>query len=293
MANQGKENSVKPLPTQDIIQTDSDPKDNENQKEKTNMEAEVLDSDSDTEVWFLTENDLPLDEPIDEQEQLKNRREQYKCGDKFITLSNVETWQSKLDKRSVVLDSAQAKFQPNNEFNKKVSLWLGDITALEIDTIVNAAKPSLLGGGGIDGAIHKAAGPGLVNECMFLGGCEIGESKITKGYKLPAKHVIHTVGPIGEDQNALAACYNSCLNLMIKNQLKTIAFCCISTGIYGYPNKAAAHVALSTVRSWMESNSSKIDRIIFCIFLKKDYTLYSNLMQRYYFPWVPENPDFK
>ena len=115
----------------------------------------------------------------------------------------------------------------------KLALWKGDMTKLEIDAIVNAANERLMGGGGIDGAIHRSAGPQLMNECRTLGGCKTGNTKITKGYKLPAKHVLHTVGPIGEQPEALSSCYRTCLDLAVESGLKTVCFCCVSTGIYG------------------------------------------------------------
>ena len=128
-----------------------------------------------------------------------------------------------------------------------------DITKLSVDAIVNAAKKTLLGGAGVDGCIHMAAGEYLLEECRTLGGCQTGQSKITKGYQLPAKHVIHTVGPnlrlIEEDvaEKLLESCYTTCLELMKEHELKTIAFCCISTGIYGYSNDTTAKLAFNTV----------------------------------------------
>uniref|UniRef100_A0A6B2LM58 Macro domain-containing protein n=1 Tax=Arcella intermedia TaxID=1963864 RepID=A0A6B2LM58_9EUKA len=165
-------------------------------------------------------------------------------------------------------------------------MWQGDITCIEIDAIVNAAKATLLGGGGIDGAIHKAAGAGLLQECSLIGGCDPGDSRITGGYKLPARHVIHTVGPIGENKGVLEKCYLSVLRKAVKRNIQTLAFCCISTGIFGYPNEPAAHVALETVRKWLEhkQNYTKIKRIIFCVFLKTDLEIYSRLMKNVYFP---------
>ena len=165
----------------------------------------------------------------------------------------------------------------------KVSIYRGDITKLEIDAIVNAANNSLLGGGGLDGTIHRAAGGFLLAECKTLYGCGTGESKITSGYKLPAKNIIHTVGPVGEKSKLLKSCYQSSLELLKENNLKTIAFPCISTGIiYGYPSEKAAPVAIKTVKEFIKKNPDKVDRVIFCLFLDKDVEIYEKLMQEYF-----------
>lgn len=147
----------------------------------------------------------------------------------------------------------------------------------------------MLGGGGIDGAIHSAAGSYLRDYNAKLGGCATGQTKISPGFKLPAKWILSTVGPIGEDEKLLRSCYQTCLNLVEKHNIKSVGFCCISTGIFGYPLKSATHVALDTVRKWLEKddNYKKVDRIIFVVFLDKEGAMYDALVP-YYFPLKPE-----
>jgi O-acetyl-ADP-ribose deacetylase (regulator of RNase III) len=159
----------------------------------------------------------------------------------------------------------------------------GDITRLEIDAIVNAANSSLLGGGGVDGAIHRAAGPKLLEECRTLGGCATGEAKITRGYDLLAKHVIHTVGPVWQggmagEAELLASCYQRSLFLAADHALASIAFPAISTGVYGYPRKDAAHIAVDTVSETLTQTSS-IGRVIFCCFDKQTHDLYLEVLE--------------
>ena len=157
----------------------------------------------------------------------------------------------------------------------------GDITKLKVDAIVNAANSSLLGGGGVDGAIHRAAGPELLAECRTLNGCRTGEAKITKGYKLPAKHVIHTVGPIysgrASDAEGLRNCYWNSLETAKAHNLHSIAFPGISTGVYGYPKKEAAVIALKTVREWLEENSGYDIEITIVNFSEEDYVIYKTV----------------
>ncbi|MGA9109455.1 MAG: O-acetyl-ADP-ribose deacetylase [Smithella sp.] len=157
-----------------------------------------------------------------------------------------------------------------------------NIVTLSVDAIVNAANSSLLGGGGVDGAIHRAAGPQLLEECRKLGGCKVGDAKITKGYKLHARFVIHTVGPVwrgGENSEPelLASCYRNSMAIAVKNIIKSIAFPSISTGVYGYPIELAARVAVKTIRNAI-GQPSKIEEVIFCCFSQKDLEVYESLL---------------
>jgi O-acetyl-ADP-ribose deacetylase (regulator of RNase III) len=164
----------------------------------------------------------------------------------------------------------------------KIDVLIGDITTQRVDAIVTAANSTLLGGGGVDGAIHRAAGPQLLEECRRIGGCPTGEAKITKGYRLPAKYVIHTVGPIwqngamGED-DLLRSCYRNSLLLAEQHGIKTIAFPSISTGAYRFPIERAARIAIETIRECLRAMKG-MDRVVFVCFSKRDYDVYTSAL---------------
>lgn len=164
----------------------------------------------------------------------------------------------------------------------KIELIKGDITKLEVDAIVNAANNSLLGGGGVDGAIHRAAGRELLEECKTLNGCATGDAKITKGYKLPAKFVIHTVGPVWRngkhnEEKLLESAYRRSLEVAVENNVRTIAFPNISTGVYGFPKQRAAEIAIETVKKFLAKNNS-IEKVIFVTFTDENYSIYAKLL---------------
>ncbi|KAH1168358.1 hypothetical protein KIL84_003841 [Mauremys mutica] len=253
----------------------------------------------------------------------KQRREHYYTKD-FVTLKDIDTWK-KMAKSARLKQPEETKFPKDNHLNEKISLVRRDITKLEVDAIVNAAphprgrciavldgagevpvetapgsrprdsvsqvlaNSSLLGGGGVDGCIHRAAGELLKEECRSLNGCETGKAKLSCGYRLPAKYVIHAVGPIAQGEPSAAQekelenCYKNSLKLAVENKLRTVAFPCLSTGVFGYPSDAAAEVVLRTLREWLEVNKEKVDRLVICVFQEKDEEIYKEKLP-FYFP---------
>lgn len=164
----------------------------------------------------------------------------------------------------------------------RLSAQLADITTLHVDVIVNAANSSLLGGGGVDGAIHRAAGPDLLRECRDLGGCKTGDAALTRGYELPARWVVHTVGPVWQDGDhgepeLLASCYRRSMQLAVEQQARTIAFPAISTGVYGYPIEPATAIAIHSVDSFLNEDDT-IEQVVFCCFSESDLRVYQRLL---------------
>lgn len=185
--------------------------------------------------------------------------------------------------------------QPSQSLNDRIGLIRGDITKLEVDAVVNAANRSLLGGGGVDGAIHSAAGPGLLKECRKLNGCDTGSAKITGAYHLPCKKVIHAVGPVynssfvEESEEDLASCYTTSLQLAVENDCKSIAFSALSTGIYGYPSMDAAPVAIEAVKKFLEGkDGDKLEKVVFTTFAMKDVEAYNHWLPRFFPSTEPE-----
>ncbi|KND91647.1 O-acetyl-ADP-ribose deacetylase MACROD2 [Tolypocladium ophioglossoides CBS 100239] len=182
------------------------------------------------------------------------------------------------------VSSSTSDFPPSAAINARVGLVRGDITKLRLDAIVNAANKSLCGGGGVDGAIHRAAGPDLLTECRQLGGCPAGEARITRGYRLPAKHVVHTVGPIYDhadpqrSERLLRSCYEESLKLADTSGVKSLAFSGISTGVYGYPSTDAAQVACETVRKYLDRDISALERVVFVTFEQKEVDAYAEML---------------
>jgi O-acetyl-ADP-ribose deacetylase len=172
-----------------------------------------------------------------------------------------------------------------NELVERIEIATADLTTLAVDAIVNAANESLLGGGGVDGAIHRAAGPKLLEECRMIGGCPTGEARITAGYELPARFVIHTVGPVWHggaagESTLLGSCYGESLRLAKQNHIESIAFPAISTGVYGYPIAEATVVAVRSVAAWLVANDLP-RRVIFCCFRDADAAVYRSVLARF------------
>src|SRR5690348_751473 len=176
---------------------------------------------------------------------------------------------------------------PCNFNHYMIELVKGDITKIQVDAIVNAANTSLLGGGGVDGAIHRAGGKAILEECQKIrakqGGCKVGEAVITTGGNLPAKYVIHTVGPVwkagnNEEERLLTSAYNSSLKIAVENRIHSIAFPNISTGIYGFPKDKAAKIAVNTVNKFLQS-TDQIDKVIFVCFDEENYSLYHDILE--------------
>lgn len=170
----------------------------------------------------------------------------------------------------------------NKQITDRISVVEGDITRQQVDAIVNAANTTLLGGGGVDGAIHRAAGPELLEECRKLGGCATGQAKLTKGYRLPAKWVIHTVGPVWKDgtrneDELLASCYRNCFAIAAQNNIRTIAFPSISTGAYGFPMERAAQIALSETKKFLETNR-EMENVLLVCFGNSAYEIHKRAM---------------
>lgn len=228
------------------------------------------------------------------QHQLQSRQTDMASSSTCISLAELPTL-TLLYHRRQLTPSAEPAADANAKWNDTVSLVQVDITKLGVDAIVNAANKSLLGGSGVDGAIHRAAGRELLEECRTLDGCDTGSAKITKAYgNLPCRYVIHAVGPVyrrqglaeedgGDGSNArlLRGCYTTSLDLAAQHGLKSIAFSALSTGIYGYPSDEAAEVAIGAVKRWLEADvesAGKIERIVFCQFVNKDQHAYEEIV---------------
>jgi O-acetyl-ADP-ribose deacetylase (regulator of RNase III) len=171
-----------------------------------------------------------------------------------------------------------------SEIGQRIRLHIGDITKLAVDAIVNAANTSLLGGGGVDGAIHRAAGPELEFECRMLNGCKVGDAKLTEGYRLPARHIIHTVGPVWQgggkgEAEMLASCYRRSLECAVDKNCRTVAFPAISTGVYGYPKDQATQIAVGTVSAFIGQNAVP-ETVVFCCFDQQMAELYQQALLR-------------
>lgn len=207
-----------------------------------------------------------------------------KMASKVTTLGEIPTLTTLYAEKRLHPINTSAASKHNSAYNSKISLIRADITKLAVDAVVNAANESLLGGGGVDGAIHRGAGPELVRECEMLDGCNTGDAKMTDAYRLPCKKVIHAVGPVyyrtkrqGKHETLLRSCYRRSLDLAAHNGCKSIAFSALSTGAYGYPSDEAADAATSEVKEWLDEDDKRaaaMERIVFCCFMEKDEKAY-------------------
>lgn len=247
-------------------------------------------------------NELRIPEAYNEKRKLlrslMNVREPYEASEEFIKVQD-EFLKKECEDKGIVelgnLPTLNEMFKAkNNKHGNKITLWQGDITRLKIDAIVNAANNQMLGcfvpcHACIDNAIHSAAGIQLRNECnelmMKQGFLEpTGSAQVTSAYNLPCKHVIHTVGPIisgpltNEDCNKLESCYRSCLEIAVENNIKSIAFCCISTGEFRFPKEKAAEIAVKTISDFLDDNNEKIERVVINAFKEEDFQIYKNLL---------------
>eukprot|EP01096_Ripella_sp_DP13-Kostka_P001849 TRINITY_DN1233_c0_g1_i5.p1 TRINITY_DN1233_c0_g1~~TRINITY_DN1233_c0_g1_i5.p1 ORF type:complete len:502 (-),score=296.25 TRINITY_DN1233_c0_g1_i5:33-1517(-) len=279
---------------EDEDEEDEDDEDEEDDEEDDEDEEEVVPVKRETDEEYIKRKWAEESAKTPEE-----RRAQYKVGKNYVTLDQVASWKdswkeimgdpffdrnANFNKREMERGFTEEQLLEvqnlpvDQKINSKVSLWKGNICCLEIDAIQNAANESLLGGGGIDGAIHSAAGRDLVEETRRLGGCDVGQTKISRGYKLPATHVVHTVGPRGERPENLRGCYRTSLDLLPANGLRSLALCGVSTGIFGYHVERATPVAMHTVRKWLEEHGDSVDRVIFVVFLDKEFDVYKKWM---------------
>lgn len=212
---------------------------------------------------------------------------------KILRLSEIPTLNASYSSRHIFASKATTNSKCSLAYNDKVSLICYDITRLDVDAIVNAANTALRGGLGVDGAIHKAAGPILLTSCRQYRKCDVGDAVITPGHKLPAKHVIHTVGPVytetqshEESERLLKCCYTTTLAVAQKHALRSVAFCSISTGVYGYPFESAAQTVVDLLYEWLQSpeNAASVDRIIICCFSQSDEEVYLRLLPERFQP---------
>ncbi|KAJ5930117.1 ADP-ribose glycohydrolase MACROD2 [Penicillium verhagenii] len=215
--------------------------------------------------------------------------------DEILTLAEIPTLSQLYREGELSKPTPPSPSKPVQSLNDMVSWLQGDITKLKVDGIVNAANRDLGGGSGVNGVIQRVAGPQLLQDCQKLGGCETGDAKCTLAYNLPCERVIHTVGPIyGQEyrkdparpEELLRSCYRRCLELAVDRGIKSIAFSCISTGIYGYPNEEAAIAAADEVRKFLETSEDahKIDRVIFCLFQDVDVGIYDQILPHVFPP---------